>query len=819
MRLLWIVGGCLWGLLGPLVAHAQRWGQVEGYVRESLSRQPLPGVTVLVAGTDFGTATGEGGRYTLRLPEGRYQLRFSAVGYQPRLDSVVVTYNTRTRLDVELVAAQVELEAVTVEDAALREAGVYTLDPEATQRIPDPFRDGLRALKVMPGVATNNELSNQYSVRGGGFNENLLFINGFEVFLPFRPRQGEQEGLSPINADLADRMTFYTGGFPARYGGKLSSALDVTYRRPDRTGTLLNGIAYASLLDAGLAGSTSALDGRLGVLVGLRKAQARRFFETQQLKGNYAPDYTDLQALVGYRLGPRQDLEVLAFRADHTFALDPNARTTFFGTNRDLRAIQISYDPDNRERDGYTTGFVGVRLASRWSPRLRTEHDLSWFDTTEREELLLSGSVVLYRILLDEQGNTEQEIPTGTSRLEDRADNQIGVTTGTGQGRWLFTARRHAAEAGWSVRHLTFTDRLDERSTVSGRSSEGDAIRIVIDSLQDRATLSAWQSAFYVQDVLDVLPAQPNRLVVTGGLRLDYFAFNGEWTRSPRLSARYRANDRLTLTGAWGIYFQTPTYRELRGKPAPGETILGALNRDLKSQRAVQFIGGAEYFLPRQRLYLRGEAYYKHLSRLISYDIENVRVLYSGENDARGHAYGLDVQVRGEFVPGLESWANYSFLVAREQFLPTFQDEHTQGWIPRPTDQRHTVSLFVQDYITSDPSWKLHLRTLFGSGLPYTPPQPGPRIGNLVAQVPGDRYAARYPRYFRFDLGATKQLTVFENGLHSPVRLELTGEILNVFNMVNTVSYSWIPDAQGAWNRIPTRLTPRTVNVRLRVVF
>jgi hypothetical protein len=817
MRLLWLVGGCL--LLGPWTAQAQRWGRVEGHVTESPSQQPLSGVTVLVAGTDFGTATDAAGRYTLRLPEGRYQLRFSAVGYQPRLDSVVVVYNTATRLGVMLLPDRTELEGVSVEEAALREAGVYTLDPEATQRMPDPFRDGLRALKVMPGVATNNELSNQYSVRGGGFNENLIFINGFEVFLPFRPRQGEQEGLSPINADLADRMTFYTGGFPARYGGKLSSALDVQYRRPDRTGALLNGVAYASLLDAGLAGSTSALDGRLGVLVGLRKAQARRFFETQQLKGNYAPDYTDVQALVDYRLSPRHDLEALALWADHTFDLDPNARTTFFGTQNDLRAIQISYDAGNRERDGYTTGFAGLRLASRWSHRLRTEHDLAWFDTVERELLALSGGVVLYRILLDEEGDDEQEIPTGTARLEDRADNEIGVTTGTAQGRWMLTARRHAAEAGWSVRRLAFSDRLDEQSTVSGRSTDGDALRIVIDSLRDQARLDAWQSALYVQEVLDVLPRQPNRLVLTTGLRADHFSFNGEWTLSPRLSARYRANDRLTLTSAWGVYYQVPTYRELRGRPAPGQPLLDALNRDLRSQRAMQFIGGAEYFLPQERLYLRGEAYYKHLSRLISYDIENVRVLYSGENDARGRAYGLDVQVRGEFVPGLESWANYSFLVAREQFLPAFRDAHRQGWIARPTDQRHTFSLFVQDYITSDPSWKLHLRTLFGSGLPYTPPVPGPRIGTLVAQVPGDRSAARYPRYFRFDLGATKQLTVFENGLHSPVRLELTGEILNVFNMVNTIAYSWIPDAEGVWNRIPTRLTPRTVNVRLRVAF
>ncbi len=815
----------VWGLAVPGGARAQGWGSVEGRVTEAGAGAVLPGITIVVDGTNFGTASQEDGRYALRLPAGRYALRFSAVGYVPRLDSVVVRRDRTTTLDVSMQGAVVELEGVTVEESATpQEAGVQQMDPEAARNMPAPFK-GFRALKVLPGVASNNELSNQYSVRGGGYNENLIFINGFEIYMPFRPRQGEQEGLGLFNPELADRITLYTGGFPARYGGKLSSALDIQYLRPE--GAPVGGAAYLSLLDAGLHAGASALEGRLGWLFGLRKARARRFFSTQELKGNYQPDYTDLQGVLSFRLAPGQEVEALGLWADHTFRLDPRGRKTYFGIvsadptqPSDLQSVWISYDDRSREADGYRTGFAGLRLKTRFSTRLRAEHDLAFFRTEETERFDLIGSTVIYDVDPGSDPNAQEgKIPRGNARQEEAADNRVAVDTWTAQGRWTLALRRHAAEAGWSLRRFRFDDRIDEKGIVQGRDLEGNTVRIVVDSLLDSAALAAHQAGFYAQDALDLLPA-PGRLLLTAGLRADYFSFNGEWTVSPRLSARFLASDRLALTAAWGLYYQTPTYRELRGAPRPGQTILGALNRDLQAQRSVQTVLGAELFLPHRRLYLRGEAYWKELSRVISYTLENVRVEYSGRNDARGRVYGLDLQVRGEFVPGLESWINYGFLVAREEFLPAFRDAHTAGVLPRPTDQRHTFSLFVQDYVPTDPTWKLHLRALFGSGLPYTPPVPGPRVGTLVVQAPGDRFSARYPEFRRIDLGVTKYVTVAEQGLGgSPLKLELTAELLNVFDMTNTVAYAWIPDGEGIWRRVPTRLTPRTFNVRLRLAF
>lgn len=808
-------------------SYGQEWGAVSGRVFASDTKYPLPGTSVVVSGTNFGTATDVDGRFYLRLPSGNYLLRYSSIGFRSVLDSVIVAAGEVSTREVSLEPQPIEIGEITVEGRSTTEVGAFELTAEDLESIPAPMKDALRALRVLPGVVVNNELSNQFSVRGGGFNENLFFVNGFEIFLPFRPRTGEQEGLSLINGDLAEKLTFYTGGFPVRFGGKLSSAVDAAYRKPQDRSESLRATGYVSMLDFGLSASSSALNGRLGWLVGARKSQARRFFEKQDLKGEYHPNFSDLQAYVGYTISHGHEIEVLGMYAQNEFQLDPSGRKTYFGTlsqnealaPSNLKSLWIRFDADNQELDSYETGFVGIRSSNRLTPQLRAEHDFSLYKTAESEFLDLSGTAILFQVDLGSDNPDEGDglYPTGSSQQIDAADNRIEVTTSTATGRWYLNSTRHAAEAGWSVRHFGFNDRLEEKSVVVGRSTQGDIVRIVADSLSGNAKLDAWQSSIFAQDTFDLLEGDPGKLVLTGGIRADHFSFTGEWTFSPRASFSYLKSPITTYFGSIGIYHQVPTYRELRGKPVLGETILGALNQDLASQRSLQIVLGGEYFIPSKRFYIRGETYVKRITNLISYDIENVRVLYSGENDAKGLMYGLDLQMRGELVPGMESWINYSFLKATEEFESAFVTPQNEGRVARPTDQRHTVSLFVQDYIASDPSWSIHLRALYGSGLPYTPPIPGQRLGNLLAQAPGDRFSARYTRFFRFDMGVTKKITPTQT--NSRVAIEVTAEFLNVFNMVNTVSYTWVPDASGIWQRIPTRLTPRTFNVRATVRF
>lgn len=834
----------------PSEALAQNDGYVEGRVTEAGTGQPIPGATVKIVGQEFGTAAGSDGRFRRSFPEGSYQIRVSSVGFAPEVYEVTVLRDETTRLDARLSAATVDMEGVTVEAEAAVEASVFRITPQEVQNIPTPIPSVFAAVMTQPGVVTNNELSSQYSVRGGGFNENLIFLNGFEVYLPFRPRQGEQEGIGLLNPELTSGITFYTGGFPARYGGKLSSALAVEYDRPEAAGW--EGSAYASTLDAGAALKAGLLDGRLGLAAGFRKAQPGRFFGTQELKGSYQPDYTDVQATAVYRFAPGHELDVTGLWAQHEFRLDPSSRLSYFGTislnprvPSNFQGFFANYSGDSEEIAGYGTTFVGARLLSRLSDKIRLDHGLALFDTEETEDLLLKGDI---RVTQVDPGSDDPDDPDSQALLaansrEDFADNRVFVRTLTAQGRYSLVGGIHAAEAGWSFRRLQFEDRILEKSKVA-YVKEGIPDTLIVDQIDDNATLSTSQVGVYVQDALDLHPTS-GRFLLTAGLRADYYAFNDEWTVSPRLGATYKWTTQTTLLGSVGVYHQAPTYRELRGTPEPGcssqaeceareegetDFILGALNRDLASQRSVQFVAGVEHLLVKRQLWLRAEAYYKRLSNLVSYDIENVRVQYSGENDSDGAAYGLDMQLRGEFVPGSESWVNYSYLRTTENFRDGFETEYISGTIDRPTDQRHTFSLYVQDYIPRDPSWKIHLRALYGSGLPYTPPvsrrddancnvPDDPNcIGNAQIQVPGPRNLFRYDSYKRLDMGVTKTVELGQRGAQ-PIRLEFTGEVLNVFDMTNTVAYSYSVDSAGIWRRIPTRLTPRTFNVRFRLVF
>lgn len=803
-------------VVAPAFAQAN-WGDVSGHVTQADGGDPVPYATILVDGTNYGTAAGSDGFFQFRIPAGRYALLVRSIGFEPQIDSVVVRPRQETIFNIELTEATVEVGTAIVEGEGVQnDAGVSVLDPEDVRNMPMPVADALRAVKLLPGVTSNNETSNAYSVRGGGYSENLFFVDGFEIYRPLRTRQGEQEGLGLVNADIAESITLYAGGFPSRYGGKLSSALDVTYARPIGPP---RGSLYGSTLDGGLSLQGSALDGRLGVGIAGRTARPRRFFATQELEGTYDPDFRDVQGLVNYRFADGHELRAIGMLARHRFRLQPSQRRTTFGVFPDqIRTVAFQFTGE--EEDGYDIGFGGVRLSSRLSSALRVEHDLAYFDTEEFETYDVAGAVTLYRVVDPRQDPDDplNLIETGQADQRDVADNRIRVSTLTGGGRYRLGLTRHAAEAGWQMRRFSFDDVLNESTQLAGRDSVGNPVSVTTDSLGDAAMLNTWQTSLWLEDAIDVL-SEPGQFVATLGVRADYFGFNDEWTVSPRFTARLRVGPNTSFTGAAGMYYQAPTYRELRGEPAPGETIIGALNRDLKSQRSALFVLGGEHFFTNTRLSLRGEAWFKSMDNLISYDIDNVRVLYSGENDSRGRAFGIDLQARGELVPGLESWINYGFLVAREEFYSEFQTPFNDGQRARPTDRRHNFSLFVQDYVPGDDTWTLHLRTLFGTGLPYTPPSVSETINSVDVFVPGQRSDGRYPEYFRFDMGATKRVVVGSSFGGRPMHLRLTAEVLNVFNMKNTIRFSWVDSGQGFFEGVPTRLTPRTINVRLRLDF
>ncbi len=823
---------CLLVLLAAS-ASAQVWGEVAGRVTDAGTGETVVGAAVLVDrdGTSFGTSTGADGRYSFRIPEGRYPVRVSFVGYETVRDTLTVRRGATTRFDARLTEAVGELGDVAVDAEAERGVGVSRIDPRTIRDMPLPVADAIRGVKTEMGVTSSNELSNSFSVRGGSYDENQFFIDGFEVYRPLRISQGEQEGLGLVNGDLASRLTLFAGGFPVRYGGKLASVLDASYAAPSGP---ISGTVYTSTLDAGAAVGGS-LGPRAGLAVAARSARPQRFFAGQELEGSYDPNFRDLQAVVDWRPAPGQALRGIGLYARHRFRLAPQQQETTFGIYPNLIRT-VARDFEGLEEDGYDIAFGGLMLTSQLGGSARAEHRVSVFDIDEFEGFDVSSRSTLFRRQQRPEGSQTDfdRIAEGQVLQRDRADNAIRQTVVTAQGRYLARLGAHGVEAGWQARGLRFRDRIDEESTASGSDTAGQQATVELRRLTADTTFSSFQGALWAEDAWT-----SGALTATAGLRADYFAYSGELTVSPRLSLSWAAGPQTTWAASAGLYHQVPTYRELRGDPQPGASAFRTLDGEIESPRALQAVVGVDHFFTSRRLALRAEVYGKRFTDLISYDVENVRVVYSAENDSEGYAFGADVQLRSELVPGLESWVTYGFLKTDERFYAPVVPDGPLGepvqdrfaargggdWIPRPTDRRHNLSIFVQDYVPGDDTWTLHVRTLYGSRTPTTPPARDPDrspLDAVSAFTDGPRNQLRLPSFFRFDLGATKKLRVGTSPTGAPLNLRATVEVLNVFDQTNTIAYSWVEQVQEGrrfFTAVPTRLTPRTLNVRFRVDF
>ena len=816
------------GLLALLAtpASAQVWGEISGRVTEA-DGGAIAGASVLVEGTSFGTNTGGDGRYGFRIPEGTYPVRVSFVGYTTVRDTLVVRRGATTTFDARLTSAVGDLGDVAVEGQAVpQDVGVSRIDPRTVRDMPLPVTDAIRGVKTELGVSSSNELSNSFSVRGGSYDENQFFIDGFEIYRPLRISQGEQEGLGLINGDLTSRMTLFAGGFPVRYGGKLASVLDATYTAPEG---VPSGTAYASTLDAGVQVG-GRLSERIGLAVAARSARPQRFFAGQELDGAYDPDFRDIQGVVDVQIAPAHTLRALGLYARHRFRLAPRQQETTFGIYPNL-VQTVARDFEGIEEDGYDIAFGGLLLTSQLGPNASAEHRVSVFTLDEFETYDVTSRTSLYRRQQRPEGSQADldRLLEGQTLQRDVAANDIQQLILTAQGRYLARLGEHTVEAGWQARTLRFDDQIDEQTTFSGQGDDGEPVTLPARVLVADTTFASWQGSVWAEDAIPL-----GRLTLTPGLRADYFAYNDELTLSPRLTARYRLSPQTSFSGATGLYHQAPTYRELRGDPVPGVSAFRTLDGDIRSPRALQAVVGLDHFFTSRRVALRAEAYVKQYTDLISYDVENVRVVYSAENDSEGYAAGADLQLRGELVPGRESWINYGFLFTQERFYtPEATDEQTlarfaaQGggdWIRRPTDRRHNLSIFIQDYVPGDDTWTLHIRTLYGSGLPTTAPgrDEDRSIDAITVFNEGPRNRSELPSYFRFDLGATKTLRLADLATGDPLELLATVEVLNLFDQTNAVAYSWVEQFSGdrrIYTAVPTRLTPRTLNVRFRVDF
>lgn len=681
------------------------------------------------------------------------------------------------------------------------------IDRNELKLSPDASGGSVEALlTTMAGVNSNNEMSSQYSVRGGSYDENSVYINGIEVYRPQLISTGQQEGLSIVNPDMVGAIGFSTGGFSAEYGDKMSSVLDITYRQPES----FEGTVSASLMGASAAVGTSSR--HFTQLHGIRYKQNSSLLGSLEEKGDYDPRFFDYQTSMTYTFSPKWKVSVLGNIAVNNYRFIPHNRTTKFGTSTDAKEFTVYFD--GQEKDRFETYFGAGTIS--YAPNKKHEFSLlaSGFLTNELVAYDISGEYWLDQAGTGGSDGDAVGGELGVGRYHEHARNRFKASVFALDLRGRSGISRHNIDYGMSYKHETVYDRSREWEL---RDSAGfslpfdpDALKVIY-NMSSKHDLSSNRLAFYAMDTYR-LEASAGYFNFNGGIRFSYWDYNKEFLVSPRLSVGFVPSKlpRLSLRFATGLYYQSPFYKEFRHPVTDASgNIVVTLNENIKSQRSLQFILGADYtFRAMNRPFkLSGEVYYKNMGNLIPYEIDNLKIVYSGANLTNGFAMGIDMKLFGQFVPGTDSWISFSLMKTQETLNGVK--------VPRPTDQRYSFALFFTDYFPKFPKLKFNLRGIFSDGLPMTAPR-GSR----------DKGYFRAPAYKRLDIGlAYALLSPPKDGerrsgfMRHFKSIWLGVDVFNLLDISNVSSYYWVTDVNEIQYAVPNYLTRRQFNVRLSVDF
>ena len=780
-----------------LPVEAQRRARIFGQVKDDTGA-PIELATVRVASQNVMTLTNLRGEYSLWVETAdSVRVIYSMIGYETRrrllrqpVDSV--------RLDVVLPL----YEKGTLGTAVVTGQGVQT---GTTQRItkpdthfqPSTTGNGIEEIiATQAGVSTHNELSSQYNVRGGSFDENCVYLNGVEVYRPLLVRSGQQEGLSVINPDMTERIDFSTGGFEARYGDRMSSVLDITYKRPE---------AFEASASASMLGASTYLgwgNRRVSFMTSVRYKTTKSLMGTTDTKAEYEPKYLDYQAYFSYRPNQRWSFEVLGNYSDNQYKFRPESRETSFGTMNDAKKFKVYFD--GGENDLFRTLFGAATLTRHFGPNTYLALQGSAFKTRERETYDIQGEYWL------SEATGQEQLGVGT--YMEHARNRLEATVGNVGLRFRTKLNAHTLQAGlnWTSESVKENAREWEMRDSMGYSLPTDpqTMRLIY-SQRSSTDIQTVRFAAFVQDSWRFKTAM-GLFNFTYGVRLSHWDWNDETLFSPRASLGLLPafSDNWTFRFATGVYYQAPFYKELKDTTLVNGLSTVRLNREIRSQRSIHFVAGADYtFRMAGRPYkFTAEAYYKALSNLIPYSVDNVRIVYYGRNVAKGYAAGVDFKLYGEFVPGTDSWLTLSLMRTKEQIDGV--------WIPRPTDQRYNLSLYFTDYFPFTTLWRFTLKAALADGLPFTAPRTE-RTSRMW----------RPSAYKRVDMGASYRLVNNEDrhlssGLLRWVRNVWVGaDCFNLLGIDNVNSYYWVTDITNRQYAVPNYLTGRLLNLRLHVDF
>ncbi|MDE7386255.1 MAG: TonB-dependent receptor [Muribaculaceae bacterium] len=789
-----------------LPGHAQI--SIHGKVTDR-DNKPIEFVTVRIAGTAIGTNSGLDGGYKLSVPENdTIRVIFTCIGYREVKRELIEPQGDIT-LNVKMMSTSHELDAVEVTDFRKQTGQMQSISSDSYKLAGDPTGGSVESLiQTMAGVSQSNELSSQYSVRGGTYDENSVYINGIEVYRPQLVSSGQQEGLSIINPNLVGAIGFSTGGYGAEYGDKMSSVLDITYREPEA----LEGSASLSLMGGSLAIGTGSK--RFSQLHGLRYKTTSSLLGSMDSKGEYDPNFFDYQTSMTLRMSDRWKASLLGNIAINNYRFTPVSRVTSFGLATDAKQFKVFFD--GQEKDRFETYFGALSLTYTHSRSKSLTLLASGYLTNELVSYDIQGEYWLDQAGTSGSGDGGEAIggELGVGRYHEHARNRLKMSVMSIGARGHLGLSNHNISYGLNFSHESVFDRTREWER---RDSAGFSLPEVPDRLQLIYSLTSRQDfgsnrvGAFVQDALR-LNTDAGYWVLNGGLRFSYWDFNNEFLVSPRVNVAFipARNNSWTLRGAVGLYYQSPFYKEYRMAVADefnNATI--QLNKNIKSQQSIHFIVGGDYtFRAFNRPFkLSGEAYYKKLNNLIPYEIDNLKLVYTGENLTNGYTMGLDMKLFGQFVPGTDSWISFSLMKT---------DELLNGvHVPRPTDRRYNLALYFTDYFPRIPRLKFSLRGILSDGLPVTPPR-GSR----------DKGYFRMPSYRRVDIGLSYALIQQPRDGGARTQLQrlvkeawLGVDVFNLLDITNVSSYYWVTDVNNMQYAVPNYLTRRQINVRLTVDF
>lgn len=811
--------------------------KVQGILND-VQGEGIPGAYIIDLNTKKASSSNIDGEFLMKakVKDEQISLRVSHTGFQDTIISIA--HNNQETYLIELTLNSLTLSEVVVEGKTRQTTTLQNLDPLAAKAATTASGDFINAtLSTEMGVAINNELSASYSVRGGSYDENLIYVNGIEIYRPFLIRAGEQEGLSFVNSDLVESIQFSAGGFPARYGDKMSSVLDIQYKKPKETG----GGFEASMLGGAVYFENAWKNQKITQVTGVRYRSNQYILGSLDTDGEYKPRFGDLQTFWNFQISPKSNISVLGQYANNLYRFIPKTRETEFGGIQ--QALRLTVFFDGQEQSSYNSGTGNISWEYQAKDNLKWQTYLSHFRTQEREQFDVVGQYFLDEIEKDKSsedfGQVVQNLGVGGFLNHARNGLDANVTTfGT---KAQLNTRNHLIRWGVEGRSEQLKDRIKEWVYIDSADyslPQSEAQLSVTQFIQAKNEFHALKATAFIEDQFSLYTNKENEVQFNLGIRGSHNNFNNQTLFSPRGSIAYLpqwkkqvndttvVNKSMTLRLGGGVYYQVPFYRELRN-------IDGQIDNSIEAQRSIHLVGGIDYplFIWGRPFVFKSELYYKWMDNLIPYELDNIRIRYYGENNAKGFVRGIDFKINGEFVKGIESWATLSFLEAKEdiandRYVNYYNEEGGRvlafsqnqnivdstvvypGYIPRPTDQRVLASIFFRDEMPRNKSLKVQLNLVFGTGLPYGPPT-------------FERYkdTLRTRSYRRVDIGFSKDLITEKtknNGIFKHFKdAFIAVEIFNLLQINNVVNYQWVRDVNGIQHSVPNYLTSRRVNIKL----